>query len=344
MERRQFAALRFATEGFAMRIAVCRGRLKLRLRLTNYETPSPDFLLRRDPTFATRFAVIGAFTLIELLVVIAIITILAALLLPALNRAKSAADSAGCKNNLHQLALGLTMYVDDYKGYPPPLNLASASAEQGFVAGLQPYVKAPWPGANYNSDAQGNWIYQGAKSSIWACPGYNRLQGEFLDLPRSYEAASYGYNDNGILSWVDTGWGLGGFTVSGDGGGQEYWIPTRQNQVLYPGDMIAMGDATLMPDVPNLGAPIHGTFRLNMAIFGRMYWDAVLLGQPAGDSAVKGMMQRHGGRWNIVFCDGHIETFRPSDVFDLRKPLVAQRWNNDHQAHTEDGLVLPPPP
>jgi len=77
---------------------------------------------------------IRAFTLVELLVVIAIIAILAALLLPVLGKAKQRAQTASCLNNLKQLQLSYSMYVDDNNDYLPP-NEAIPNLDISWVLG-----------------------------------------------------------------------------------------------------------------------------------------------------------------------------------------------------------------
>lgn len=151
------------------------------------------------------------FTLIELLVVIAIIAILAALLLPALSRAKEAGRSAACKSKLRQIGIGLQLYVDEEEGFPTD---------------------------NSNADIPAGWWenlllpYIGGYSNVYSCPSLGRIPATvFQNIHHPLRNLSYGYNMPGAA--------IGGVSF----GLIEFSnIPVAPSAVVAPSEMLAIAD------------------------------------------------------------------------------------------------------
>ena len=84
-----------------------------------------------------------AFTLIELLVVIAIISVLVAMLLPALSRAREQARLVQCASNLRQIGMMFQMYANEYRGCPPLVAPADGESTSDWMVQVAPYLQVP---------------------------------------------------------------------------------------------------------------------------------------------------------------------------------------------------------
>ncbi len=230
------------------------------------------------------------FTLIELLIVIGIIAILAALLLPALSRARQQALSVQCQSNLRQLYLANTMYANEWDGYYVP---AAPDIQTGFGGHVR------WHGKRATADPTSEFKPEDGPLAeylpdgrVKECPVFLEFLGQD-ESPNAFEAGTGGYGYN--MTYIG-----GSYHLRDYGRAPERSV--RDIDIAAPSQTVMFADAAMAQEghiieysflePPHAASPEHPG------------------GNPAFGVMTPSLHFRHVGRINVVWADGRISSER----------------------------------